>query len=55
MNYKDLYTYKLQIIYKDSKVKRNFYFQSIFSLYRFMYKQLHKDRVDILKVVRLDV
>lgn len=55
MNYNDLYTYKLEVFYKDSKVKRNFYFQSIFSLYRFMYKQLHKPRVDYMKVVKLDV
>lgn len=49
----ELYTYKLCVYYKDSKVVRHFYFESIFSLYRFMYKQLKKSRVDSLKVVKI--
>lgn len=49
----DFYTYKLYVYYKDSKVVRHFYFESIFSLYRFMYKQLKKPRVDNVKVVKI--
>lgn len=45
--------YKLNVYYKDSKVVRKYYFDSIFQLYRFMYLQLKKDRVSDLKVVKL--
>ena len=53
IKYDELYDYKLCIYYKDSKVVRHYHFDSIFSLYRFMYKQLKKQNVESVKVVKI--
>lgn len=55
INYNDLYDFKLKIYYKDSKVVRKYYFDSYFKLFKFIYKQLHKNRVAKLEVEKLDV
>ena len=53
IKYDDVFDYKLIIYYKDSKVTRSYHFDSIFCLYRFMYKQLKKSNVDTVKVVKI--
>ena len=55
MNYNDLCTYKLNVYYKDSKVVRHYYFQTRFSLFRFICFQFRNPRVEYMKVVKLDV
>lgn len=45
--------YKLIISYKDTKVTRKYYFDSAFSLFRFMYPRLKNEKVIDLKVVKL--
>lgn len=55
IEFKDIYDFKLKIYYKDSKVVRKYYFDSYFKLFKFIYKQLHKQRVEKLEVEKLDV
>ena len=53
--YMEYYSYKLKIYYKDSKVTRSYYFNSIFRMYQFMFKRLRNPKIDYMKVVILDV
>lgn len=53
--YMEYYSYKLKIYYKDSKVTRSYYFNSIFRMYKFMFKKLSNPKIDFMKVVILDV